>query len=749
MVQKVLKKDGIWNSISLIIVWALIIIAIGASSVYGYLLFHGLSEILIVIIAASIFIVTWSVRRLLVNNYLLIAGIGMLFIGTTEVLHLLTFKGMGVFPGLDANVPTQLWLASRYLLVVTLIVAPLAINKRVNAIKILLTFLVATILILLSIIFGWFPTAYIEGSGLTPFKIYSEYLIAGTLLVSAYLLYSKRKSFQTWTFQLLLGFILINVGAELFFTSYIGVYDFANLTGHIFALTAFLLLFLAIVKECYSDPVKVLFNDLEKSEQKFRTIFDQAGDAILIWRMDYRIIDANQMACSILGYSREELLKKSMKDLLPPEQAEWISQGYADLFKWHREAKETVWVRKDQKKLIMDVNDQPIEYSGEEVVLSIGRDITERKRSEQALLDSERRLAQALEVSMMGTWDLDVKKLTIWRSLRHDQIFGYSSQQPEWTIDTILSHVVVEDQDSVRRQIRDAIEKGEEAQLICRIRRLDGEIRWVNIRGRVMPNGEGEPHMLGLIQDITQKIEAEKKLEKYAEDLKRSNAELEQFAYVASHDLREPLRMIVNYLGLLERKYKGNLDETADKYIGFAVDGGIRMQNMISDFLTYSRVSNLSKPMVPIKMEEVLSKSLLDIDSLVKDSRASITHDPLPEILANETHMIQLLQNLIGNSIKYRGQAAPTIHISAKRDGDMWLFSVKDNGIGIAPRYNEKIFEMFQRLNTGERNEGTGIGLAIAKRIVEKHGGKIWVVSEEGKGATFFFTLPSSMSIRE
>ncbi len=749
MVQNGLKKDGIWKSTILIIVWALIIIAIGATSAYDYLLFHGLSEILIVIIAASIFIVTWSVRRLLVNNYLLIAGIGMLFIGTTEVLHLLTFKGMGVFPGLDANVPTQLWLASRYLLVVTLIVAPLAINKKVNAIKILLTFFVATVLILLSIIFGWFPTAYIEGSGLTSFKIYSEYLIAGTLVVSAYLLYTKRKSFQTWTFQLLLGFILINVGAELFFTSYISVYDFANLTGHIFTLTAFLLLFLAIVKECYSDPVKVLFNDLEKSEQKFRTIFDRAGDAILIWRMDYRIIDANQMACSLLGYSREELLKMSMKDLLPPEQAEWISQGYADLFKWHREAKETVWVRKDQMKLIMDMNDQPIEYSGEEVVLSIGRDITERKRSEQALLESERRLAQALEVSMMGTWDFDIKRSSIWRSLQHDQIYGYTSQQPEWSFDVLLNHIEAEDREKVRSLVHEAIESGEELQLQCRIHRIDDEIRWISVRGKVVLNSEGEPHMLGLIQDITQKIEAEKKLERYAEDLKRSNAELEQFAYVASHDLREPLRMIVNYLGLLERKYKGNLDETADKYIGFAVDGGIRMQNLISDFLTYSRVSNLSKPMAPIKMEEVLSKALLDIDSLVKDSKASITHDPLPEVLANETHMIQLLQNLIGNSIKYRGQAAPIIHISAKRDDEMWQFSVKDNGIGIAPKYHEKIFEMFQRLNTGERNEGTGIGLAIAKRIVEKHGGKIWVESEEGKGATFLFTLPASMTIRE
>ncbi|MDD1743288.1 MAG: PAS domain S-box protein [Methanomassiliicoccales archaeon] len=739
-----LKEDGARYPIALIISWALVIIALGATSTYGYLLFHGLSEVLIVIFAASMFIVTWSVRRLLVNNYLLITGIGMLFIGSIEVLHLLTFKGMGVFPGLDSNVPTQLWLASRYLLVATLIAAPLVMGKRMNAPMILLGFLVATALILLSIMFGLFPAAYIEGSGLTRFKIDSEYLIAGLLVISAYLLYVKRKSFQTKTFQLLIGFILLNVGAELFFTEYIGVYDLANLVGHMFALTAFLVLFLAIVKECYSDPVKVLFNDLDESERKFRTIFDQAGDAIIIWQKDHRIIDANQMACRVLGYGREELLEKKMEDLLPPEKAEWISHGWAVLSTGPQEAKETVWVRKDRTQLAMDVSDQPIEYSGQEVILSIARDITERKRSEQALLESERRLAQALEVSMMGTWDLDLKRMTIWKSLRFDQIFGFAAQQPEWTIDTLLGHLLAEDRDKVNSQVKEAIEKKEELQLQTRILRLDNEVRWVNIRGRVVSDDAGEPaHLLGLIQDITQKIDAEKTLEKYAEDLKRSNAALEQFAYVASHDLREPLRMVVSYLGLLERKYKGRLDETANTYIGFAVDGGMRMQRMIDDFLTYSRVSNQSRATTPTSMEAVLARALLNLDALVRESKADITHDPLPEAMADETQMIQLFQNLIGNSIKYRGSELPVIHVSAILDGDSWRFSVNDNGIGIAPRYHEKVFEMFQRLDTNVRREGTGIGLAIAKKIVERHGGRIWVESEEGKGATFFFTLPA------
>jgi PAS domain S-box-containing protein len=224
-------------------------------------------------------------------------------------------------------------------------------------------------------------------------------------------------------------------------------------------------------------------------------------------------------------------------------------------------------------------------------------------------------------------------------------------------------------------------------------------------------------------------------------ELARSNLELQQFAYVVSHDLREPLRMVVSYLGLLEQRYGDKLEKGAREYMDFAVNGGTRMQQLIDDLLAYSRVNASSKPKEPTDLEKVLARTLTNLDAAVTESGAIITHEPLPMVRADESQMVQLFQNLIGNSIKYRGERPPEVHITPKRTGKEWTFSVKDNGIGIEPEYHQRIFEMFQRLHSSERYEGTGIGLAIAKRIVEKHGGRIWVESEAGKGATFIFTL--------
>jgi light-regulated signal transduction histidine kinase (bacteriophytochrome) len=227
------------------------------------------------------------------------------------------------------------------------------------------------------------------------------------------------------------------------------------------------------------------------------------------------------------------------------------------------------------------------------------------------------------------------------------------------------------------------------------------------------------------------------------EELRRSNEELEQFAYVSSHDLQEPLRMISSYLQLLQRRYQGELDERADKYINFAVDGAARMQNLINDLLEFSRVATRAKEPEPTDSEFVLSQTLSNLELYIKQNKATVTHDPLPEVMADNTQLAQVFQNLIANGIKFRGEEAPKIHISAEKKEKEWLFSVKDNGIGIDPQYSEKIFEVFKRLHKKEEYPGTGIGLAICKKIVERHGGRIWVESELGKGSNFYFTLPS------
>jgi Bacteriophytochrome (light-regulated signal transduction histidine kinase) len=237
-------------------------------------------------------------------------------------------------------------------------------------------------------------------------------------------------------------------------------------------------------------------------------------------------------------------------------------------------------------------------------------------------------------------------------------------------------------------------------------------------------------------------VKTRQELEESVAELGRSNAELQQFAYVASHDLQEPLRMVSSYTQLLGRRYKGKLDADADEFIAYAVDGALRMQRLIQDLLAYSQVSTKGRDFDLISMEAVLAYAQDNLQNAIKESQAVVTHDPLPTVRGDDRQLVQLFQNLLSNAIKFHGQEPPQIHVSAKRRDGEWLFSVQDRGIGLDPQYAERIFVIFQRLHNRAEYPGTGIGLAICKKIVERHYGRIEVESEPGKGATFWFTIP-------
>lgn len=277
----------------------------------------------------------------------------------------------------------------------------------------------------------------------------------------------------------------------------------------------------------------------------------------------------------------------------------------------------------------------------------------------------------------------------------------------------------------------------------------NGQERIQQITVNAIPGDDGHSfYALIALQDITelsnrlkkyqQELTERKKIQK---ELERSNHELEQFAYLASHDLQEPLRMVISFTQLLAQRYQGKLDNEADRIIGFAVDGAKRMEELIRDLLAYSRVTIKAKPFESVNCEEFLELSINNIQILIEETNTHIHKNPLPTLLADRSQLVQVFQNLLTNAIKYRSDKPPEIEVGAEAQKDCWVFYVKDNGIGIDSRHFKRIFAIFQRLHTRQEYPGTGIGLAICQKIIDRHGGKIWVESELGQGTTFYFTI--------
>jgi PAS domain S-box-containing protein len=294
-----------------------------------------------------------------------------------------------------------------------------------------------------------------------------------------------------------------------------------------------------------------------------------------------------------------------------------------------------------------------------------------------------------------------------------------------------------------QRQLVEAANQGKAAREGWRVRK--GGVRfWAMTTLTALRDPEGQ--LIGfskITRDLTERRQAEEALRHKAAELARSNAELEQFAYVSSHDLQEPLRMVTAFMRKLESEYGEKLDSDAREYIGYAVQGASRMKQLIKDLLTLSRVGTRSQEISATDCSAVLQGVLTNLEVAAKESGAEITCDPLPTVMSDRTQTGQLLQNLISNALTFRNQSVPRIHISAKRQGEEWVFSVSDNGIGISPEQHERIFMMFERLHDRTEYPGTGIGLAVCKKIVERHGGRIWVQSAPGEGSTFYFTLPA------
>ncbi|HWQ47660.1 MAG TPA: PAS domain S-box protein [Methanosarcina sp.] len=397
------------------------------------------------------------------------------------------------------------------------------------------------------------------------------------------------------------------------------------------------------------------------------------------------------------------------------------------------------WEVTTQDGSVLDIYNFPFtDVDGSQLILEMDIDITERKKAEEDLLESEEKYRTFFESSIDAVLLTSPDGTIYAANPEACRIFGMTEKEVikagrDGVVDTSDPRL----QFALEERARTGKFQGE-----LNYRRKDGTIFPGEMSSAFFHDKNGIVKTAMIIRDVTERKKAEEILKLKLEELQRSNDELEQFAYVSSHDLQEPLRMISSYLQLLQRRYQGKLDEKADKYIYFAVDGASRMQVLINDLLEFSRVTTRAREPEPTDSELILNQVLSNLDLYIKQNKATVTCDPLPEVMVDNTQLAQLFQNLIANGIKFHGEKAPKIYISAERKAEEWLFSVQDNGIGIDPKYSEKIFEVFKRLYKKEEYPGTGIGLAICKKIVERHGGHIWVESELEKGATFYFTLP-------
>lgn len=364
----------------------------------------------------------------------------------------------------------------------------------------------------------------------------------------------------------------------------------------------------------------------------------------------------------------------------------------------------------------------------------------QRAQAEEAIRSSEERHRSYIEVTGQLGWTTDAagevtEDLPAWRRYTGQtsrEIAGWGWAQALHPDDVVRA----------TETWRKATADKRNYEIEYRIRRHDGVYRHFMVRGVPVLQDDGSVReWVGTCIDRTENKQAEEALQRVSDELRRSNADLEQFATVISHDLQEPLRAVTGFADLLHAKYRGRLDARADALLAGTADGAARMQRQIDDLLSYSRVGTSVAPPLLLPARIALDAALANLAAAVAEAGAVVTSDPLPEVFADRTQLVQLFQNLVGNAIKFRGDSAPSIHVGARRQQEHWLFSVRDNGIGVDPAQQHRIFEIFQRLHSRTKYSGTGIGLAICKRIVERHGGRIWVDSRPGRGATFFFTL--------
>lgn len=850
-------RDRFTGNYAGLFVFALAVAGVYLTGHYDYLLFHSLAELFSIVVAFVVFVLAWKSQRFLNNGFLLFIGIAYLFIGVIDLVHTLAYKGMGVFPGDDSNLPTQLWIAARYLHSLSTVAAFFFLRRKGNARLMLAGYAAVTALLLLSIFYwGVFPVSFIEGSGLTPFKKISEYVISLVFLASIVLLVNNKKDFDPFVLKWLSFSLVVSIASELAFTEYVHVYGPANMLGHLLKITAFYGVYKAIVEVGFDRPFDILFRQLKQSEEalrlgesRLRRLVDSNIIGVSFTNISGSIYDVNDAFLKMTGYTRQDIdahpllwTELTPEEYIPLDEKaieEALESGACTPF-------EKEYIRRDGSRVPVLIGFALLEGSSTDFICFI-LDLTEQKKAQEALHRIEWLLTKSLQGkapepaqkmeryhTFTGLVDLNTSRLLL-DSVGSDvlcdvvsdfldlldtsaAIYEKNGDYALWTFASGWCRYLSRASRSMCGDVDDraaldsgnwhchescwnmaskwAIEKQTPMDVGC----LGGLHIYsvpVQASGQVvgaMSVGYGDPpkdpvHLktiaeryqapveelsrlsnayesrppfmielaknrllvsARLLGSIVERKQAEEATQLYAAQLERSNQDLKDFAFIASHDLQDPLRKIQAFGDRVREKYDPVLDREGKEYLERMNSSASRMQSMIQDLLAYSRVTTQAKPFMPVSLKKLAEEVISDLEMRIERSGGQVELGDLPVIEGDPVQIRQLLQNLIGNGLKFHHPgASPLVRVSG---GPVPLsrspliqvvqIEVSDNGIGFDERYLERIFQPFQRLVGKSQYEGSGIGLAICRKIVERHNGSITAKSSPGQGTTFIVTLP-------
>ena len=598
---------------------------------YSYPVFHTIAELFSIVIGFSLFMLIWNSRRFIDNNYLIFVGIAYFFVASIDLVHMLAFKKMELFIGYGTNLPTQLWIAARYLESFTLIAALFFIRRKLQTGWILAGYAALTLILLISIFGEKFPDCYIDGIGLTRFKIVSEYLISAILLVALILLIGKRKDFDSNVVVLLVSSIILTIGSELAFTFYIGVFDLSNLIGHYLKIIAFYLIYKAIIEIGLSKPYQLMFRNLQQreealreSEERYHSLFENMSEGFALHEIicdeqgvpcDYRFLDINPAFEKLTGLKRDQVIGKWVTEILPGEDPTWIIR-YGEVA----------------------LTGEPIHFDNYSPVLE-----------------------------------------------RHYEVFAYRPALHRFAV---------------------------------------------------------------IFMDITYRKQAEMAVQEKTRLLEDANKEMESFSYSVSHDLRAPLRAIDGYSRMILKKKGDQFDEETRRQFQVIRDNTQMMEQLIDAILNFSRLGRQGITLSEINMDSLFRTVWEELLTINPDRRLILKMAQLPPVGGDYALMRQVITNILANAIKFtKDRDEALIEVGSHVKESETVFFIRDNGAGFDMQYYDKLFTVFHRLHNNIDFEGTGVGLAIVQRIINRHGGHVWAEGKVHEGAVFYFSLPGKSEI--